>query len=115
MDRELFRQQVEHRREQGQSIRAIAAALGVDRGRVERAIKISVLRRSYRPGQWGESRRSTIFVGRQHEMDILRTTLEDALAGQGRLVILGGEPGIGKTRTAQELAAMAVQQGGQVL
>ena len=38
-------------------------------------------------------------------MDILRTTLEDALAGQG----------IGKTRTAQELATIAVQQGGQVL
>jgi DNA-binding NarL/FixJ family response regulator len=48
-------------------------------------------------------------------MDILRTTLEEALAGQGRLVMLGGEPGIGKTRTAQELAALAVQQGGQVL
>ena len=48
-------------------------------------------------------------------MDILRTTLEDALAGQGRLVMLGGEAGIGKTRTAQELATLAVQQGGQVL
>jgi predicted ATPase/DNA-binding CsgD family transcriptional regulator len=115
MDREHFLQQVEHLREQGQSIRTIAAALGVNRGRVERAIKTSSLRRSYRPGQQGESWQSSIFVGRQHEMDMLRTTLEDALAGQGRLVMLGGEPGIGKTRTAQELAAVAVQQGGQVL
>ena len=104
MDREHFSAAGEHLREQGQSIRAIAAALGVNRGRVERAIKISALQRSYRPGQQSESRRSGIFVGRQHEMDILRTTLEDALAGQDRLVMLGGEPGIGKTRTAQELA-----------
>jgi predicted ATPase len=115
MDREYLLQQVEHLREQGQSIRTIAAALGVNRGRVERAIKISAPRRSSRPGHQSESRQSSIFVGRQHEMDMLRTTLEDALAGQGRLVMLGGEPGIGKTRTAQELATIAVQQGGQVL
>jgi len=115
MDREHFLQQVEHLRDQGQSIRTIAAALSVNRGRVERAIKMSALRRSYSPGQQGESRRSGIFVGRQHEMDMLRTTLEDALAGQGRLVMLGGEPGIGKTRTAQELATIAAQQGAQVL
>jgi hypothetical protein len=39
-----------------------------------------------------------IFVGRQREMDQLKTALEDALSGQGRLVMLAGEPGIGKTR-----------------
>jgi transcriptional regulator with AAA-type ATPase domain len=114
MDREHFLQRIEHLREQGQSIRAIAAALGVNRGRVERSVKISALRRSGRSSQQDQSRPPGIFVGRQHEMDILRTTLEDALAGQGRLVMLGGEPGIGKTRTAQELATLAVQQGGRV-
>jgi hypothetical protein len=115
MDRAYFLQQAELLREQGKSMRTIAAALGVNRGRVERALKISALRGSYRLGQQGASQRSDIFVGRQREMDILRTTLEEALAGQGRLVMLGGEPGIGKTRTAQELAALAAQQGGQVL
>ena len=40
------------------------------------------------------------FVGRQREMAELTAALEDALAGQGRLVMLVGEPGIGKTRTA---------------
>ncbi len=35
--------------------------------------------------------------------------------GQGRLVMLVGEPGIGKTRTAQELASIAERQGAQVL
>ena len=36
------------------------------------------------------------FVGRQREMDELKAALEDALAGHGRLVMLAGEPGIGK-------------------
>ena len=73
------------------------------------------LRSSCRSGRYDQSRPPGIFVGRQHEMDTLRTTLADALSGQGRLVMLGGEPGIGKTRTAQELSTIAPQQGGRVL
>lgn len=56
-----------------------------------------------------------VFVGRQREMAELRIALEDALSGQGRLVMLAGEPGIGKTRTAQELADHAETQGAQTL
>ncbi len=41
-----------------------------------------------------------VFVGRQREMGDLKAALEDALSGRGRLVMLVGEPGIGKTRTA---------------
>ena len=48
-------------------------------------------------------------------MAALETALDDALSGQGRLVMLAGEPGIGKTRTAQELAAYAKEHGAQVL
>ena len=54
-------------------------------------------------------------MGRQREMQDLNTALEEALSGQGRLVMLVGEPGIGKTRTAQELAAHAEARGAQVL
>ncbi len=54
------------------------------------------------------------FVGRQHEMGELVFALDRAIAGRGRLVMLAGEPGIGKTRTAQELAAIAEQRGAQV-
>ncbi len=54
------------------------------------------------------------FVGRRREMDELMGALDDALAGRGRLVMLAGEPGIGKTRTAQELAAQAEQLGAHV-
>jgi predicted ATPase len=82
---------------------------------VERAIKTSAWRRHHRPDQQDESRQTGIFVGRQRELDTLRTTLAEALSGQGHLVMLGGEPGIGKTRTAQELATVALQQGGRVL
>ena len=45
----------------------------------------------------------------------LQAALDDALPGQGRLVMLAGEPGIGKTRTAQELAGYAQTLGVQVL
>ena len=56
-----------------------------------------------------------VFVGRQREMAELMAALDDALGGRGRLVMLAGEPGIGKTRTAQELAVLAEQRGAQVL
>ncbi|HZA25287.1 MAG TPA: AAA family ATPase, partial [Dehalococcoidia bacterium] len=55
------------------------------------------------------------FVGRQREMGKLKGALEDALSGQGQLLMLVGEPGIGKTRTAQELAAHAETLDAQVL
>ena len=58
---------------------------------------------------------SADFVGRQREMGELVSALDDALAGKGRLVMLVGEPGIGKTRTAQELASIAEHKGSQVL
>ena len=56
-----------------------------------------------------------IFVGRQREMDDLKAALEDTLGGRGRMVTLVGEPGIGKTRTSQELATYAGLRGCQVL
>ena len=56
-----------------------------------------------------------VFVGRQREMSDLKAALEDSLSGRGRLVMLVGEPGIGKTRTAQELATYAGLRGAQVL
>jgi hypothetical protein len=43
-----------------------------------------------------------VFVGRQREMFELQSALHDALSGQGRVVALAGEPGIGKTRTVQK-------------
>jgi len=55
-----------------------------------------------------------IFVGRHREMVELTAALNDALTGHGRLVMLTGEPGIGKTRVAQELTGAAESQGMRV-
>ena len=47
------------------------------------------------------------FVGRRRELAYLRGWLTAAVEGQPRLVLCGGEPGIGKTRLASELAEVA--------
>ena len=51
------------------------------------------------------------FIGRRPELDTLHTALECAVAGQPRIVLLAGEPGIGKTRTAQEIVDRAGEIG----
>ena len=48
-------------------------------------------------------------------MERLRTAFDEAFAGRGRLVMLVGEPGIGKTRTVHELETYARMRGAQVL
>ena len=63
----------------------------------------------------GPSLTGGVFVGRQRELDRLKVALEEALSGRGRVVMLAGEPGIGKTRTAQELTSYAETLGAQVL
>jgi hypothetical protein len=58
---------------------------------------------------------SNRFVGRHREMDLLNAALDQASSGHGRQVMLVGEPGIGKTRTAQEFIDQARRAGAQVL
>jgi len=53
----------------------------------------------------------TELVGRQHELDVLGECLDAALAGDPRLVVCRGEPGIGKTRLAEEMAVRATGEG----
>jgi DNA-binding CsgD family transcriptional regulator/tetratricopeptide (TPR) repeat protein len=117
MEREKFLAQVKHLGDEGKTIRAIAAELGVHRSRVQRALASLALVKppeDGRPSSQGSSWLS-VFVGRQREMALLSVALDEALSGSGRLAMLVGEPGIGKTRTAQELAAIARQRGALVL
>ena len=51
------------------------------------------------------------FVGRERELTELGGALDAAAAGRGALFLLVGEPGIGKTRLAGELAARAAESG----
>jgi len=55
------------------------------------------------------------FVGRRSELAELVGGLDDAFAGRGRLFLLVGEPGIGKSRLAEELIAQARARGARVL
>jgi eukaryotic-like serine/threonine-protein kinase len=56
-----------------------------------------------------------VFVGRERELDRLRKAFDEAFSGRGSMVMLVGEPGIGKTRAAQELETYARMRGAQVL
>ena len=47
------------------------------------------------------------FIGHQTELAVLNAALDDAVAGRGRMVMLAGEAGIGKTRLAQEIASLS--------
>lgn len=51
----------------------------------------------------------TRFVGRARELAELRGWLSEAAAGRGRLTVLRGEPGVGKTRLVEQLAAVAAE------
>ena len=62
-----------------------------------------------------DSSTTRTFVGRQSEMGILRSAFEDVVSGWGRIVLLVGELGIGKTRTCQELCSYAIGRGARVL
>src|SRR5438093_7467995 len=53
----------------------------------------------------------TPYVGREAERAELRRLMEQAIAGQGSIVLIRGEPGVGKTRLAQELVLEARKVG----
>jgi len=48
-----------------------------------------------------------LFVGRERELAVIRDAIAAAEGGDGRLVLIGGEPGAGKTRLADEAARRA--------
>src|SRR5258708_28445581 len=68
---------------------------------------------SDRPTDGGNQRRP--IVGRARELDVFRAAFDRMLAGRCQLVLISGEPGIGKTRCAEALADVAEDQGALVL
>ncbi len=96
--------------------RALTEELGIEPGRelqrLQRAILEQATELDERPAA---PVADAGFVGRDAELGELTAALGDALAGRGRLVLVGGEAGIGKSRLAEELARRAQSRGARVL
>jgi class 3 adenylate cyclase len=57
----------------------------------------------------------TVFVGREAELRQLQAAFDTALSGNGGLVMVVGEPGIGKTALTGQLATYVAMRGGRAL
>ena len=58
---------------------------------------------------------AAMWVGRETELEILRSAWTDSSSGNSRTVLIAGEPGAGKTALATRFAAEAAQSGAWVL
>src|SRR5690348_8369588 len=59
--------------------------------------------------------RRSPFVGRARELHELQRAFEAAALGQGALIMLVGEPGIGKTALCEQLCSFVEASGGKSL
>lgn len=57
----------------------------------------------------------SVFVGRENELSLLKRRLAEARQGNARTVLIGGDPGVGKSRLLGEFGAHARQAGAHVL
>lgn len=83
------------------------------RGRGYR-IGVPVALESDTAGLAGAAAGRSDFLCRERELGLARDALLQALAGRGQVLVLVGEPGIGKTRLAEEVAALARERGADV-
>jgi tetratricopeptide (TPR) repeat protein/archaellum biogenesis ATPase FlaH len=56
-----------------------------------------------------------VFVGREPELKQLQTAFDGAMSGQGALMMVMGEPGIGKTALCEQLSTYVTLRGGRTL
>jgi DNA-binding SARP family transcriptional activator len=103
--------------------RKLVEELGIEPGRALRELEKAILKQDpsldfvATSEEADEAAEGAIgaFVGREAELEELLAGLEDALAGRGRLFLLAGEPGIGKSRLAEELIRHARARGARAL
>src|SRR4051794_1279547 len=91
--------------------------LGIEPGRDLKELEGRILGQDpeLEPAPPAESDRGAgTLIGREAELAALVPRLERALGGSGSLVLIAGEPGIGKSRLADALATQAAGRGAQV-
>ncbi|MFL5957431.1 MAG: BTAD domain-containing putative transcriptional regulator, partial [Solirubrobacterales bacterium] len=99
--------------------RALVDGLGLEPGRELRELEQAILRQDpgldlATPAEPEPDPARNTFVGREHELSTVMGALDEALAGDGRLVLIAGEPGIGKSRLAEEVGRHARRRGARV-
>jgi tetratricopeptide (TPR) repeat protein len=100
----------------------LAEELGLDPGAELQTLERAILNqspelerpRAARPSLPPRESGAGAFVGRKGELSELLEGLEDALSGRGRVFLLVGEPGIGKSSLADELLRAARDRGAAV-
>jgi DNA-binding SARP family transcriptional activator len=101
--------------------RALSEELGLEPSRALRDLERAILSQDpsldarSAPDAGAVEPDTTAFVGRQAELSTLAAALDNALDGRGGLVLLTGEPGIGKSRLADELIRRAREKHADVL
>ncbi|MGH8929869.1 MAG: BTAD domain-containing putative transcriptional regulator [Egibacteraceae bacterium] len=111
--------------------RRLAGELGIDPGASLRRLQEQILRQDPkldweqplptvaaarpRPVTGPVHNAPAAFVGRNPELATLRRHLDATQAGSGRVVLVEGEPGIGKTRLAEIVATEAASRGFRAL
>jgi DNA-binding SARP family transcriptional activator len=104
--------------------RTLLGELGIEPGRslqeLERAILAQETSLDASPSQPSASaapgrRAAPPVVGRDDELALLEAGLADALAGRGRLFVVTGAAGTGKTRLGDEIASRAKAGGARIL
>jgi serine/threonine protein kinase len=56
-----------------------------------------------------------VFVGREQELGQVKDAFDQAFSGEGSLVMVAGEPGIGKTALCEQLSTYVSLRGGKTL
>ena len=104
--------------------RTLLAELGIEPGHALRELEHAILAqvpelevasRQPQPQQRPGRAAASPLEGRAEELGLLEAGLDDALAGRGRLFVVVGDAGTGKTRLADELASTAKQRGTRIL
>ncbi len=101
--------------------RVLVEELGIEPGRRLRELHQRILEQdpaldaAPSAGEPAASAPGSDFVGRERELAELAGGLDDVFAGRGRLFLLGGEPGVGKSRLAEELGTRAHARGAELL